>query len=288
MKKVILDIKSNYDALSKSEKRVADFMIEHPENIHLMYITEFAAACGVSEATVVRFTRKFGFEGFQQFKIVMAQEQHHTLSNEKITAGDTPYSIFQKICDDIYCSLEKTKKCLNEDALKRCCDAILAASDIVLLGLGNSAPVASDAAHKMFRLGLRAHAYTDNHMQAIAAENATEKTVVIAFSRSGEVRDILEAMATARHNGAFTVAVTKFGGSTIESYSDAVLHTALDETNHHILGLNSRIAQLAIIDAIYSYLICHLENAQERIEKTENALQAKKYVKATKKAKKTR
>ena len=55
-----------------------------------------------------------------------------------------------------------------------------------------------------------------------------------------------------------------------------MLHTVSDETNYRILGLSSRIAQLAIIDTIYSYLVCHLDGVQESIAKTEAALQNKK------------
>ena len=113
-------------------------------------------------------------------------------------------------------------------------------------------------------------------MQAIAASHANEKTVVIGISHSGASSDILEAMSIAKQNGAFTVAITNFKKSPIESVSDAVLHTVSDETNYRILGLSSRIAQLAIIDTIYSYLVCHLDGAQESIVKTEAALQNKK------------
>ena len=287
MTKTVLSIKSNYDRLSKSEKRIADFLIENPESVLLLHITDFAAACGVSEATIVRFAKKVGFDGYQQLKIAVAKEHHTGPLNENITAADTPYDIFTKICDDIYCSLEKTKKQLDGEALAKCCEAILSSDDIIIFGLGNSAPIANDAAHKMLRLGLRAHPYTDNHMQVIAAEQATENTVVIGISHSGESTDILGAMASAKRCGAFTIAITNFGKSSIESVSDAVLHTVSDETNYRILGLNSRITQLAIIDAIYSYLVCHLEGARESIAKTEAALQAKKCKQIKKKNKNT-
>ena len=276
MEKTVLNIKASYDKLSKTEKKIADFLIENPGNILPLYITELAGICGVSEASIVRFSKKFGFEGYQQLKIAIAQENHTRPLNENITAEDTPYDIFTKVCDDIYCSLEKTKQGIDREAIARCCDAILASEDIIILGLGNSAPIANDAAHKMLRLGLRAHPYNDNHMQVIAAGHANEKTVVIGISHSGASVDILDAMSIAKQRGAFTVAITNFQKSPIESVSDVVLHTVSDETNYRILGLSSRIAQLAIIDTIYSYLVCHLEGAQASIIETEAALQNKK------------
>jgi len=276
MGKTILNIKVNYENLSKAEKRIADFLIENPSKILPLYITELSESCGASEATIVRFAKKFGFEGYQQLKIAIAKEEHTRPVNENITPNDSPYDIFAKVCDDIYCSLEKTKKGLDRDALGKCCDAILASDNIIILGLGNSAPIANDASHKMLRLGLRAHTYTDNHMQAIAASHANEKTVVIGISHSGASKDILDAMRIAKLYGAFTVAITNYQKSPIESVSDVVLHTVSDETNYRILGLSSRISQLSIIDTIYSYLVCQLDNAQENIAKTEAALQSKK------------
>ena len=79
----------------------------------------------------------------------------------------------------------------------------------------------------------------------------------------------------------------KLSKSPIESVSDVVLYTVSDETNYRILGLSSRISQLAIIDTIYSYLVCHIEGAQESIAKTEVALQGKKHRELKKRGKPT-
>ena len=72
------------------------------------------------------------------------------------------------------------------------------------------------------------------------------------------------------------MAITNYKKSPIENVSDVILHTVSDETNYRILGLSSRISQLAIIDTIYSYLVCHLDKARDGIEKTEAALEGKK------------
>lgn len=276
MNKIILNIKSRYETLSKAEKKIADFLLQKPDEVLALYITDFAKACDTSEATIVRFSRHLGFSGYQQLKIALAQEAKSRPINESIRPDDTAENIFQKVCEDIYCSLEKTKKAVDGKDLEKCCQAVLRAKDILVFGLGNSASVAIDASHKMFRLGLNAHAYTDNHMQAIAASHATPESVVIGISHSGCSRDIIQAMETAKQNGATTVAVTNLGKSPVDKVSDVLLHTVSDETNYRILGLSSRISQLAMIDTIYSYLVCRLQNSNEQIAKTELALKPKK------------
>lgn len=276
MTKTILNIKIHYDTLSKAEKKIADFLMHDPTRILPLYITELAEKSGTSEATVVRFAKRLGFEGYQQLKIAIAQDTATHPINENITKNDKASDIFQKVCDDIYCSLEKTKRAIDGSALDLCCEAILAADAILVCGLGNSASVAVDASHKMLRLGLNAHAYTDNHMQAIAAAHTDKNSVLIGISHSGESRDTIQAMELARQNGATTVAITNFGKSPIEKVSDIVLHTVSDETNYRILGLSSRIAQLAIIDTVYSFIVCHLDNSNDRIAQAELALKPKK------------
>ena len=276
MNKTILNMKIHYEEFSKTEKKIADFLMQNPDGILPLYITELSERCGTSEATIVRFAKRLGFEGYQQLKIAIAQESSLRPVSENITEQDDAFDIFSKVCQDIYCSLEKTRHGIQKQALQACCNKLLTADKILVFGLGNSASVALDTAHKIFRLGLNAVAYTDNHMQAIAAAHTNANSVVIGISHSGKSKDIVNALQIARQNGATTIAITNYGKSPIDKVSDIILHTVSDETNYRILGLSSRIAQLAIIDTIYSYLVCHIKDANDKIAKTELALKTKK------------
>jgi DNA-binding MurR/RpiR family transcriptional regulator len=272
-----LNIKILYDKMGTAEKKIADFIMENPSAIIPLSVSELASQCGCGDATVVRFAKRLGFDGYQSLKISIAQDQNITNINENITANDSALAVFEKVCNDIYCSLEKTKNCINADSLEKVCSTIINANKIVVFGLGNSASIALDATHKLLRLGLNCACYTDNHMQAIASSHLNQDDVAIAITHSGSSKDIVQALQTAKDVNATTIAITNIGKSPIVKVSDYVLNTVSDETNYTILGLNSRISQLAIIDAIYSYLVCHLPNAKEFIAKTESALLNKKY-----------
>lgn len=147
----------------------------------------------------------------------------------------------------------------------------------MVFGLGNSASIAMDISHKLLRLGINAYPYTDNHMQSFAASHLNENCVAIGISHSGSSKDIIDALKIAKKTNAITVAITNIGKSPITKISNYVLNTASDETNYSILGLSSRIAQLAIADTIYSYIAYHKANANEEIKKTEDSLYSKKY-----------
>jgi len=167
---------------------------------------------------------------------------------------------------------------LNTDTLEEVCKKISSAEKIVIFGLGNSASIALDASHKLQRTGCNAHAYSDNHMQVIVASHLTSNDVAIGISHSGSSKDIVEALKIAKESGATTVAITNSGKSPIQKHSDFTLFTASDETKHNILALNSRIAQLAIIDTLYFYIVCNsTTDALKSIHNTEHSLLTKKY-----------
>ena len=186
--------------------------------------------------------------------------------------------MYEKVCNDIYCSLEMTKKSLKSESLASAAEKLCNAEKIAIFGLGNSASVAMDASHKFLRAGLNAVAYSDNHMQAIIASHLKPGDAAIGISHSGSSKDIIEALRIARENGAATISVTNIGKSPIKKQSDIILNTASSETEYTILGLNSRIAALAIVDTLYCYIVVRGgDRTQQAIEKTESALKDKKY-----------
>ncbi len=278
MDKISLKIKLLYNGMGKAEKRIADWIFENPKKIISLSIIELAEKCKCGEATIVRFAKRLGLNGFQELKFSLASENGGSPASTHITAADSAFEIYEKVCNDIYLSLEKTKNSLKEDALKEAAEKICRADRIVIFGLGNSSSIAIDASHKFMRSGLNAMAYTDNHMQVIAASHLTENDIAIGISHSGSSKDIVEALKIAKEHNALTIAITNSGKSPILKRSDIVLATSSEETEYNILALNSRIAQLAIIDTLYFYIVYNRsDDALQSITQTEQSLLTKKY-----------
>ena len=278
MDKISIKIKLLYGQMGKAEKQIADWIESNPGKIISLSIVELAELCRCSEATIVRFSKRLGMSGFQELKISLASEGGGAAVNTHITAEDGAYQMYEKVCNDIYLSLEQTKKSLDPVALSRAAEAICSANKVDLYGLGNSASVALDGAHKFLRAGILAVSYSDNHMQVIAASQLKKGDVAIAVSHSGSSKDIVEALAIAKEKGAVTIAITNAGKSPVVKHSDFVLSTSSEETKYNILGLNSRLVQLAIIDALYYYVVYNRSTeARGSIDATERALQGKKY-----------
>lgn len=278
MDRISLQIKLLYDKMGKAEKRIADWIFENSGKIISLSIVELAEQCKCGEATIVRFAKRLGLNGFQELKFSLSSENGGSPVSTHITAQDSAFEIYQKVCNDIYLSLEKTKSSLKEKLLGEAAEKICKADKIVMFGLGNSSAIAIDASHKFMRAGLNAIAYTDNHMQVIAASHLKENDIAIGISHSGSSKDIVEALKIAKEHNATTIAITNGGKSPILKQSDIILATSSNETEYNILALNSRIAQLAIIDTLYFYIVYNRSgDALKSIQETEHSLLTKKY-----------
>lgn len=277
MNKTALKIKMLYPKMGKAEKKIADWIIENPKGLIPLSITELAESCGCGEATIVRFAKRLDFGGYQELKISIAREEGSSELTNGIKAEDTCYEIFEKVSNDIYCTLEMTKKSLDKNELEAAAEKILNADRIMIYGLGNSASVALDFQHKLLRVGCHAAAFSDNHMQVISASHLTNRDVAVGVSHSGSSKDIIDALKTAGDCGATTISITNKGKSPIVKVSDIALFTASNETEYTILGLNSRIAQLAIVNSVYYYIANRKDVSSAAVNITERALQNKKF-----------
>ena len=279
MESVIVKMRSLYSTFGPSEKRIADCIFENAQEIVGISISELAERCACGYATVVRFSRKLGLSGYQELKVKVAAELGTASSiGGEISKSDGCFEIFRKRISDISASLRGTEAVLNPEDLDRVAKTIMKADRIVIFGLGNSAAIAQDVAHKLLRLGLSAQSCCDNHLQAIIASHLKRGSVAIGISHSGASVDIVEALRLCKIGGADTVCVTNYGDSPLSKVADVALFTRSEETKYSILAMSSRIAQLAIFDSIYTYIVLNADKASKQaIYNTETALKDKKF-----------
>lgn len=274
-----LRIKSMYPNMGSAERKVADWIVKNPGAVTDKSIVELASLTGASEATIARFSRRLGYGGFQEMKISVAKDTagDSKMIHEKVQKSDACSEIFTKVISGIDETLMHTGRVLDPEKLQRAAEIIHNARKVLIIGLGASASVTMDAAHKFLREGIDCTYSSDNHMQVILASHLSEKDAVLAISHSGASKDIVEALQIAQSCGAKTISISNYGKNPVEKYSDICLHTASDETQFRNLALSSRIAQLAIIDTMYLYIAMRRDkSALSAINKVESALTSKK------------
>ena len=125
MNKITLNIKMLYNEMGKAEKRIADWIFSNPGKIVSLSIIQLAELCDCSEATIVRFSKRIGLSGYQELKISLASESTGLPINSSIKASDEAFVIYEKICNDIYLSFEKTKRTLDRKMLEKACEKII-------------------------------------------------------------------------------------------------------------------------------------------------------------------
>ena len=273
-------IQEKLESLSKMERKTAECMAENQDKLIYSSITELAELAGTSEATVTRVCTKLGYSGFQALKVSVARElvSQQEKIHEDLKADSPPEMIIDKIFSSAIHTLTMTRKALDGKEVAGSIEALCRARRIVIVGNGNSGAIALDAQHKFLRIGLDASAYTDDHMQMIAVVSMTKDDVLIAISHSGSSRDVAEAMQVAKENGATVISITNNGISPVSKLADIRLYTYSQETKYRTYAISSRMAELTIIDTLYTGVSLRLgDKAIQNFEALEKALVVKKY-----------
>ncbi|SMB99630.1 transcriptional regulator, RpiR family [Thermanaeromonas toyohensis ToBE] len=272
---ILLKIRSIYNSLTKAEKKVADYVLENFDNVIYLSVTELAEKCGCGETTVIRFCRHIGLTGFQDFKLNIAKDIVRPEMNihENISFEDSIDILVQKITTENITALSNTVKLLSLKELERAVDAIVNANKIEFYGVGASGYTALDAKYKFLRLGLNVDAMLDAHIQAISAVNLGEKDVAVGISFSGSTKDTVETCRLAKKAGAKVICITNYARSPITSVADIVLLTSVKETPLRSGALTSKIAQLHILDILYTSVAIRLKDkAVQSLNKTAKAV----------------
>jgi DNA-binding MurR/RpiR family transcriptional regulator len=224
--------------------------------------------------------RRIGMKGYQEFKLVLARESVNPKENlhARINENDGITDIIEKITAVNIEAIQNTSKVLSPRALQRAVQAIMDSDKVDIYGVGASAFTAGDAKYKFMRIGIKCEFFGDPHLQCMSAVNLTEKSVAIGISFSGSTRDTVDSLSLARKAGAFTIAITNYEKSPITKYADAVLLTSAEETPLRSGALTSKIAQLQVLDILYTAVALRMEDkAYKLLDKTAEAVLNKLY-----------
>lgn len=249
---IVGEITSRLDQLRRSERKVAELVLARPDDVIHMRIVDLAAAADVSEPTVVRFCRAVGCEGFQNFKLALAQSSATSTSAEPFSLSelDTARDYTYKVFDATMETLKRVRDTLDPDAIEVAVDALCNARRVEFYGFGASSPVAIDAQHKFFRLQIASAAHSDPHIQAMSAMSLTPGDVVVAISQSGRSTALLEAMDHVREAGAVIIGLAPGGTPVIRRCTIPIPIDVEQANDDSYTPLPSRIAHLAVIDIL--------------------------------------
>lgn len=258
-------IMAGYGDLRKSEKKAADYILDHLEEAAGASIDRLAKAAEVSQPTVLRTLRALGFRGYKDFKYRLVSElaleadgteerQTEPLYGYTLRKETALEEIPAHVTETASRMLGETLKNISVKTYRKAVDALRTAKSINIYSVENSGVTAQDLLAKLLYLGLPCRYFSDYYYQQISAGNLLAGDVAVGISYSGESRDTVGVMRTAKKAGATTIAITNFKDSPISRYSDILICTSQEQ---FIYGnaIFSRMLQLLIVDMLYMGII---------------------------------
>ena len=280
-------IEKGYADLRRSEKLAADYVLEHMEQIPDLSIDRLAHNAGVSQPTVLRMLRSAGFSGYRDFCYRLVAELA-----KKAEAGEggkgpmygytldksTPLKeIPFNMAATTQKMLEETVKNFSGKIYQRTVEALANARLIDIYGVENSEATALDLLTKLLYLGLPCRYFSDCYHQQIAAGALTPGDVAVGISYSGESKDTVDSLRTAKKAGARTIAVTNFKDAAISRYADILICTSQEQLMYGD-AIFSRSCQILVVDMIYMGIISlDYDRFTDRLKRCEKVVQEKAY-----------
>jgi len=177
----------------------------------------------VGDATIVRFSRKLGFSGFNDLKIDLAKNE---LAENNV---DSSHDYYDDIADHLITTIKDTASLIDPDDLNTAIQMITNCHKLYIFGVGHSGEIGKDFSKMLLRVGLIVQAETDPHFQAQMAAMMSENDLVIGISLSGETKDTYDSLQLAQASGAKVISITNNSLSSIAQISDITLRTSIEE-----------------------------------------------------------
>lgn len=268
---ILGQIRLGYNLLTKTERKIADYVLANPQQVLFMSITELAEGCGVAEASVHRFCRQLGVKGYQEFKMRLSISLNMEQERHPEHAEDTS-DLLARIEQSHLDAIRETTELLDENAVRRVVTMMNRADRIWFYGVGNSMITAMEAVGRFLHITPKVAILEDGHLQAMAASMAGPKDLYFLLSYSGETRDTVHVASLAHERKAMTVAITRYPKSELSKLVDEVLLYGGNEGPLQGGSMGVKISQLHVIEVLFQYY--YEANREASIDNTHATAQA--------------
>ena len=282
-KNILTQMLQEYDSFTRSERKIADYVLEHQKETQYISITDLSAECEVAVSTVSLFCRKLKLAGFNDFKLELARAALPGGSEAggpegEITAEDPAGLVMGKVLHTVQEELNNSYHMLSAPAVARAVDLLRGAGQVVCLGQGNHSVVALAAWAQFSTTSSKFKTIQDSHMQAVVLSTLSRKDVVLYFSHSGATHEVLEAGEIIRSRGAKLILVTRYLNSPASAYADTVLLCGPNEQPFQFGSSSALMAQLYVVEVLLSEFIRRDPESAKRSRQSVGKALAKKCV----------
>lgn len=249
---LIYRIKKNMPKLSKGQKLIANYILEHYEKAVFLTAAKLGTIVGVSESTVVRFANELGYDGYPKFQDALEElvknrltaMQRLEVTTDRIDLSHVAKSVLQMDEEKI----RSTREQLDEQAFEQAVERIISAKNIYVLGVRSCAGLASFLGFYLNIIFDNIKVVNTNSISEMfeAIHRIDEDDVVIGISFPRYSKRVMKCLEFAQSRKAGVIAITDSYISPIASYSDC----ALIGSSEMVSFVDSLVAPLSIINAI--------------------------------------
>lgn len=239
-------MEQNKNKFTNSEIKIFNYVNNNLEKLLYKSLTEVANLCNVGESTVLRFCRKLGFKGYQDFKLALARDL--ALIQRKDDSAEISY--IGKVKQNMIQAIENTFSLIDNEQLQQAINYVKNSDNVVIYGVSSSGIAGLDMQNRLMRIGKYINVINDSHNQMIHSNSLTSGSTIIAISLTGSTKDIVDAVDNGKQRGAKIIAITNYTESPLTNYADTVLLTSAKENPLDSGSLVSKISQLFVIDLL--------------------------------------
>jgi DNA-binding MurR/RpiR family transcriptional regulator len=261
-------IQARFDECSRSQKDVAQYIVDHLDEAAFQTAEELARRANTSSSTVVRFSQALGFEGFPELQAAAREEYRRVNAKAgKDGAGgpssSTPlFSLdqneFEAALAADHLNVEDTARKVSRTSVEALIEAIVEAEKVLVAGTDQMAFFASYLRHLLMLLDLRVDVVASPSQEALSRLGRIDtNTLVIGLSAGRPHPLVVRAMKLARHRQARTAAITDATLSEVAKLAQIKLYYSSNSPAY----VRSHTALLSIIQAL-SYGVYARDTAQ--------------------------
>ncbi|HDO1322076.1 TPA: MurR/RpiR family transcriptional regulator [Aeromonas veronii] len=255
--RVLLLLRHQLATYSQTLQRLGQFVLDQPQRVLYLTITELARESGTSEASVTRLCRGVGCRGYTEFKMALALETQQEQSSQHQASAT---SAFSTLIEESVAALRDTGALVSQQALLQSAELLEKARQIQIYGVAASAIIGEYLAYRLLRMGISAQQFSDMHRAAMNATSLKPGDVVIAVSSSGSTKDLLHAVQLGKEHGASIIVLSNTSRSPLATQADQLLVAAKPEGPLTAGSFHSKISAMLVIELLSQHL---LENRPE-------------------------
>ncbi|ODT66858.1 MAG: RpiR family transcriptional regulator [Pelagibacterium sp. SCN 63-23] len=266
------------ESMTLADQQIAQFILDDPERMLNLSSAALAAATGRSQSSVVKFSQKLGYAGYQQLKLAVTKakalewQAPSGVIHGTIDASDDYMGIVQKLIGSKLLAMRESSAANDEQTIMAVLEKLADSRRLQLAGVGASSLVAKDFSYKLLKLGRTVLLNSDSHIQISNASALDSRDALMALSYSGRSMETLRIAELAKQRGACVISVTGMQTNPLADIADIRLFTVADEERVRSSAITSRDAQLMLMDMLFILLLRRQVDANDYIHSSETAV----------------